>query len=98
MSKYIRHRRSREERNVFWGLIGASARTGWRLRHGESDRGTTTGRFYNKYIKGTVKDVVKSVKHNLEGADISRDIKKAAKSPAKVVKTKSGSASRRRRK
>lgn len=73
MSKYIRHRRSREERNVFWGLIGAGARTGWRLRHGESDRGTTTGRFINK--------VAKFVKRQVAGADPIRDIKRAAKRP-----------------
>ncbi len=75
MSKYIKRSRSRAGRNAFWALIGAGARTGWRLRHGENDRGTTTGRFINKYVKGTIK----KVKHNLEGADIIRDVKRAAK-------------------
>jgi hypothetical protein len=75
LSKHVRRGRSREERNVFWGLIGAGARTGWRLRHGENDRGTTTGRFINKHVKG----IIKKVKHNLEGADIVRDMKRAAR-------------------
>ncbi len=69
--RYANRGWSREAKRALWSAIGAGARTGWRLRRHEDDRGTTTGRF--------VKKVAKYVKRKVSSANPIKDIKRAAR-------------------